>query len=119
MVPFVVRPDEGWLTSPRSAAESAVTIIAASIPVLRTLFKDLHTLSQRYHESDRYDTQNGSKNTEDTDMPRIPAPVEMVMTRSSNSRSRDSGQILQRTEFTVTVEYCKKGGDVHWQLPHV
>ncbi|KAK3323009.1 hypothetical protein B0H66DRAFT_555653 [Apodospora peruviana] len=43
------------------AAESAVTIIAASIPVLRTLFRDMKTLSRRYYVSGSNNQTQGSR----------------------------------------------------------
>ncbi len=97
-----------------------MTIIAASIPVLRTLFRDLQTLSRRLYESGRHGTQVGSQDAEDVEM--SAAPVEKTMTGSSHhSQTRDScGQILQRTEFVVTVEYCNGHEDKgHYETQRV
>lgn len=52
----------------RSTAESAVTIIAASIPVLRILFRDLQSLSRRNMLGSEQNTQraNPSSNISST-----------------------------------------------------
>lgn len=110
------------LTFSRGSAESAVTIIAASIPVLRTLFRDLQTLSRRQYGTGRPGTNTGTKETSDVEMSRG-RPVERTATSSSagSSARRDScGEILQRTEFMVTVEYCKgHRDDGHYDIQRV
>jgi len=101
------------------AAESGVTIMAASIPVLRTLFRDLNTISRKYYLSESKNATQGSRVVSkyaDTNLVVISAggPYSEHMTKgSSNSSSngsplRDSyGQILQSTEVRVAVEYRK------------
>jgi len=100
------------------AAESGVTIMAASIPVLRTLFRDLNTISRRYYISEsKSATQNSRVATTkhvDTNTVVIsagPAPDRTNKSSSSIERCplRDSqGQILQSTEVVVAVEYRKE-----------
>jgi hypothetical protein len=69
--------------------------MAASIPVLRTLFRDLQTISRKYYGSSRR-TQSGDT-IHDVE---ACVPAEKTMTSSNNSPPRDSrDQILQRTEF--------------------
>jgi len=70
----------------------------------------MQTLSRRYYESGRHRTHTGS-NTDDMEMP-CTAPEKTTTGSSERSQSQDScGQILHRTEFAVTVEYCKGPGD--------
>ncbi|KAK4149363.1 hypothetical protein C8A00DRAFT_47010 [Chaetomidium leptoderma] len=113
VIPTLASSDFTYVSAPLivwSAAESAVTIMAASIPVLRTLFRDLQTISKRHYGSSRRFTQTGSTNTDVVEITCAPGCVEMTPTSGGNSsRLRDScGQILQKTEFAVTVEY--RGG---------
>jgi hypothetical protein len=97
--------------------------MAASIPVLRTLFRDLNTISRKY-----YNNSSGSKTATTTRsgvMSRYGDPnantvvvsaamgpyTEDVMKSSSSSEKspmRESyGQILQSTEVMIAVEYRK------------
>ncbi|KAM7187533.1 hypothetical protein V8F33_011180 [Rhypophila sp. PSN 637] len=105
------------------AAESAVTIIAASIPVLRTLFMDFRSLSKRYYlpESNNQ-TQISRVGTTTRRTIRenmvvisggpLTSHLTQTMTNSSDEMPlKDAAiQILQRTEVTVAVEFREKEG---------
>ncbi|KAK4443775.1 hypothetical protein QBC34DRAFT_199162 [Podospora aff. communis PSN243] len=125
-IPLLANPDFTYVSAPLiiwGAAESGVTIMAASIPVLRTLFRDLNTISRKY-----YNNSSGSKTATTTRsgvMSRYGDPnantvvvsaaigpyTEDVMTSSSSSEKspmRESyGQIMQSTEVMIAVEYRK------------
>ena len=106
-----------------SAAESGVTIMAASIPVLRTLFRDLNTKSRKYYNStgsktatttqgSRPMTKYGDNNLNTIVVSAGMSPYTEDVTKSSNSSDkspvRDSyGHITQSTEIMVAVEYRK------------
>ncbi|KAM7200881.1 hypothetical protein V8F20_005123 [Naviculisporaceae sp. PSN 640] len=112
------------------AAESAVTIVAASIPVLRTLFKDIRSPSKRYYISasgsnnhtqicsrtGTITTRRATKNnTTIVSGGPLTSHLTPTMTKSSDEIPlRDAaGKILQRTEVTVAVEFQSKDrGDV-------
>jgi len=93
--------------------------MAASIPVLRTLFRDLNTMSRKYYLSESKNATQGSRVVSkyaDTNLVVISAggPYSEHMAKSSSNSSsngsplRDSyGQILQSTEVMVAVEYRK------------
>lgn len=102
--------------------------MAASIPVLRTLFRDLNTMSRKYYNnsaaSKGTNTQRSAVMSRHGDQPiftasAIVSPYIEDVTKSGNSSDkspvRDSyGQIMQSREVTVTVEYRKDEDGVHF-----
>jgi len=106
-IPTLDSPDFSYVAAPLvlwSAAESAVTIMAASIPVLRTIFRDLGSLSMmRRYASGNPDTQSSSLNADD----RKCAPVEKATTVSSSSGSEQhtpTDGLTGDTESVLTAE---------------
>ncbi|KAL2256734.1 hypothetical protein VTK26DRAFT_1195 [Humicola hyalothermophila] len=117
----------------RGSAESAVTVIAASIPVLRPLFRDVQALTltrRRYHLSGiggkggggggggggGYGPDMDAARYEDLNPMKLsfgPGPVVRATTGGSDSAPLQAcGKILQRNEFSVTVEYSnERAGD--------
>jgi len=97
--------------------------MAASIPVLRTLFRDLNTKSRKYYNStgsktatttqgSRPMTKYGDNNLNTIVVSAGMSPYTEDVTKSSNSSDkspvRDSyGHITQSTEIMVAVEYRK------------
>ncbi len=117
-----------------SAAESGATIIAASIPVLRTLFRDLNQRSKRYYLSGSksggtHSRTGGNATARSAQRPSSRANPNNINTvtivsagemphgeknhsgvlsskASDTMPLRDSyGQILQSTEIVVAVEF--------------
>ncbi|KAK0639663.1 hypothetical protein B0T16DRAFT_337083 [Cercophora newfieldiana] len=130
-IPLLASADFTYVSAPLviwGAAESGVTIMAASIPVLRTLFRDLNTMSRKY-----YNNSGGSKTATMTQRSGVVSrygdqntfaisarmsPYTEDVTKSSNSSDkspvRDSyGQIMQSREVRVTVEYRKDEDGIH------
>ncbi|KAK1756523.1 hypothetical protein QBC47DRAFT_451980 [Echria macrotheca] len=97
-IPTLASPDFTFVSAPLvlwGAAESGVTIMAASIPVLRTLFRDLNTISRKYYVSEsKSGTQTQSS-------------------RAATSRYMENTVIYQSTEVMIAVEYRKEGSQQH------
>lgn len=97
-----------------------MTIIAASIPVLRTLFKDITSLSKRYYlsgsnnqtQTSRVGRAKRANNTVIISGGPLSSHLNATMTNSSDKMPlRDSaGQILQSKEVMVAVEFQKRDG---------
>jgi hypothetical protein len=102
--------------------------MAASIPVLRTLFRDLNTISRKYYVSE-------SKSATQTQSSRAatsrymentvvicadpPPPEDTVRSDISNESipvCDSCGQIYQSTEVMIAVEYRKEGSQRHLPL---
>jgi len=131
-IPLLASADFTYASAPLviwGAAESGVTIMAASIPVLRTLFRDLNTISRKYYnntgESKATTTQRSGVMSRHGDQPLAFAssagmnPYTEDVTKNSNSSDRspvrDSyGRIMQSREVMVTVEYRKEEDGIHY-----
>lgn len=101
--------------------------MAASIPVLRTLFRDLNTISRRYYQggsnadgtqgskaagtrSTKYATENTVTISAGDDM--ALEATNLKMGNSSENPLRDSyGRILQSKEVMIDVEYQVEDAD--------
>lgn len=95
--------------------------MAASIPVLRTLFRDLNTISRKYYVSDsKSATQSSrvgtSRYADNTVVISAGDPREQATSSSGSSDKipvREShGQIYQSTEVRVAVEYRNGESDL-------
>ncbi|KAK4457264.1 hypothetical protein QBC42DRAFT_318778 [Cladorrhinum samala] len=66
VIPSLASPDFSYVAAPLihwSTAESAVTIIAASIPILRILFRDLQSLTRRNMLGSEHNTEPTNPNS--------------------------------------------------------
>ncbi|KAK0717511.1 hypothetical protein B0T26DRAFT_710099 [Lasiosphaeria miniovina] len=116
VIPTLASPDFTYVSAPLilwGAAESAVTIMAASIPVLRTLFRDLQTLSRRLYVSESKNDTQISKISPKQNTVVIsgggPSPLTTTTTNSSDRAPlrEAGGRIIQSTEIMVAVEFRK------------
>ncbi len=87
------------------AAEPATTIIAASIPVLRALIKELHTSGAKYFSGEKY----GSGRRDESG---VKGPARSH-TKGSGSKKGDSAFHTSRVVTTVTGRGTKYPYDVH------
>ncbi|KAK0711898.1 hypothetical protein B0H67DRAFT_555801 [Lasiosphaeris hirsuta] len=134
-IPSLASADFTYVSAPLvlwGAAESGVTIMAASIPVLRTLFRDLNNLSRRYYIAESKNaTQNSRvapRSVNNTTVVTISggaqSSLELEKTNSTSDKAplREScGQIFQSTEIVVAVEPRREDddGDRNDHLPFV
>ena len=79
-------------------AEPAITIVAASIPVLRALIKEITTSGARYFSSDKY--SSGPKGTAQSGT-------------KGASRKRDSAVFHQSRVVTTVTGQAKDSYDIH------
>ncbi|KAB5578193.1 hypothetical protein GE09DRAFT_953002 [Coniochaeta sp. 2T2.1] len=112
-------------------AESCVTIIAASIPILRVLIRDVKTSYRNYYVSEQNDNQTGTRRSRT----RGQSSVVVTAGRRNNSDSKNKlddgseksildgraspGKIVRRNEIVVEYQDRKDGESVEYELGHM
>lgn len=112
-------------------AESCVTIIAASVPILRVLIRDVKTSYRNYYVSEQNDNDTASKRS------RIRGQNSVVVTAGHRSHNPSAnklddgsdksildgraspGKIVRRNEIVVEYQDRKDGESVEYELGHM
>jgi hypothetical protein len=112
-------------------AESCVTIIAASIPILRVLIRDVKTSYRNYYVSEYNDNHTASKRS------RVRGQNSVVVTGGRRTHTTSSnklddgseksilegrtspGKIVRRNEIVVEYQDRKDGESVEYELGHM
>lgn len=113
-------------------AESCVTIVAASIPILRVLIRDVKTSYRKYYVSEHNDNTSSARKS------RVRGPNHSVVVtagRRSNNASgsklddgseksildgkTSSGKIVRRNEVVIEFQDRKDGESVEYELGHM
>lgn len=112
-------------------AESCVTIIAASIPILRVLIRDVRTTYRNYYVSEQNDNLTATRRS------RTRGQNSVVVTagRRNNSDSTNKlddgseksilegraspGKIVRRNEISIEYQDRKDGESVEYELGHL
>lgn len=112
-------------------AESCVTIIAASVPILRVLIRDVKTSYRNYYVSEQNDNNTASKRS------RVRGQNSVVVTAGRRSHITSTnklddgseksilegraspGKIVRRNEIVVEYQDRKDGESVEYELGHM
>lgn len=109
-------------------AESCVTIIAASVPILRVLIRDVKTSYRNYYVSEHNDNTTASKHAKSRGQNSVVVTGGCRSMNPSTNQLDDGseksilegsaspGKIIRRNEVVVEYQDRKEGDDIEYEL---